>query len=106
MLQDNAHPVLTRCSAAASRQATSKQMASLHIKFPTGLIRGALWSLGVVASVSSEVSELPRCQFTIRLSPRAQELQAQEAVDRNPGAAASGQPPQNLDKMSMGRPAR
>lgn len=67
MLQDNSHPVLTRCSAAADRQATAKQMASLHIKFPSGLIRGALSGLGVVASVSSEVSELPKCQFTIRI---------------------------------------
>ena len=64
----NAHPVLARCSAAASRQATAKQMAALHIKFPSGLVRGALWGLGVQASVSAEVSEVPRCQFTIRLA--------------------------------------
>jgi len=67
MLQDNSHPVLTRCSPSASRQATAKQMAALHIKFPSGLIRGALSGLGVIASVSAEVSELPRCQFTIRI---------------------------------------
>lgn len=67
MLQDNSHPVLTRCSAAASRQATAKQMASLHIKFPSGLIRGALSGLGVVAAVSAEVSELPKVQFTIKI---------------------------------------
>lgn len=67
MLQDNAHPVLARCSPSASRQATAKQMAALHIKFPSGLIRGALSGLGVVASVSAEVSELPKCQFTIKI---------------------------------------
>lgn len=67
MLQDNAHPVLTRCSPSASCQGNAKQMATLHIKFPSGLIRGALFGLGVIASVSAEVSELPRCQFTIKI---------------------------------------
>lgn len=67
MLQDNSHPVLTRCSPSVARQASAKQMAALHIKFPSGLIRGALSGLGVIASVSAEVSELPRCQFTIRI---------------------------------------
>ena len=67
MLQDITHPVLTRCSPSTSRQASAKQMATLHIKFPSGLIRGALAALGVVASVSAEVSELPRCQFTIKI---------------------------------------
>ena len=41
MLQDNSHPVLTRCSPSVPRQASAKQMAMLHIKFPSGLIRGA-----------------------------------------------------------------
>ena len=67
MLQDFAHPILLRCSPSASRQATAKQIAALHIKFPSGLIRGALSGLGVVASVSAEVSELPRCQFTVKI---------------------------------------
>ena len=53
--------------AAADKQATSKQMASLHIKYASGLIRGALSGLGVTASVSAEVSEVPKCQFTIRI---------------------------------------
>ena len=68
MLQDNAHPILARCSASVSRQSTMKQMATLHAKFPGGLIRGALSGLNVTASVSSEVSELPRCQFTIKIA--------------------------------------
>ena len=67
MLQDNSHPILARCSAAASRQANAKQMSALHAKFPSGLIRGALAGLGVVASVSAEVSEVPKCQFTIKI---------------------------------------
>ena len=70
MLQDNSHPVLARCSPSSSRQATAKQLAALHIKFPSGLIRGALSGLGVVASVSAEVSELPKCQFTIKVRRR------------------------------------
>ena len=75
MLQDNAHPVLARCSPSAPRQATAKQLAALHIKFPSGLIRGALSGLGVVASVSAEVSELPRCQFTIKIQAAGSEQQ-------------------------------
>lgn len=72
MLQDNSHPVLTRCSPTASRQASAKHMAALHIKFPSGLIRGALSGLGVIASVSAEVSEIPRCQFTIKIQTTEQ----------------------------------
>ena len=67
MLQDNAHPLLQRASSASQKQGTAKQMASLHIKFPSGMIRGALHALGVVAAVSAEVSEVPRCQFTIKI---------------------------------------
>ena len=68
MLQDNAHPTLTRCSASTDQQAKAKQLAALHIKYPAGLIRGALHGLGVMASVSAEVSEVPKTQFTIRLA--------------------------------------
>ena len=73
MLLDNEHPVLTRCSADPSRAASAKQMAALHVKFPAGLIRGVLSGLGVSASVSAEVSEVPMCQFTIKIqgSPAA-----------------------------------
>ena len=67
MLQDNSHPAIVRCSPSASRQATAKQMAALHIKFPAGLIRGALAGLGVIASVSAEVSDIPKCQFTVKI---------------------------------------
>ena len=70
MLQDNSHPTLARCSAPTATSATTaKQMAALHIKFPSGLIRGALSGLGVIASVSATIeSELPRCQFTIKIT--------------------------------------
>ena len=74
MLQDNSHPVLARCSPSIARQSSAKQMAALHIKFPSGLIRGALSGLGVVASVSAEVSDIPRCQFTIKLQSTTPEV--------------------------------
>ena len=69
MLQDNSHPILTRCSPSADRVASATQLAAVYAKFPAGLIRGALSGLGVLASVSSEVSEVPKCQFTIKIQP-------------------------------------
>lgn len=67
MLQDNKHRLLARCSASTARQANAKNMGALHAKYPAGLIRGALSGLGVVASVGVEVTDLPACQFTIRI---------------------------------------
>ena len=68
MLQDNKHKLLGRCSASTTRQANAKQLGALHAKYPAGLIRGALSGLGVVASVGVEVTELPACQFTIKIN--------------------------------------
>jgi len=67
MLQDNRCRLLARSSPSAQRQGSAKQMGALHAKFPSGLIRGALSGLGVLASVSVEVNELPGCQFTIKI---------------------------------------
>lgn len=67
MLQDTKHRLLARCSPPSARQESAKQMGALYAKFPAGLIRGALGGLGVIASVSVEVTELPSCQFTIRV---------------------------------------
>ena len=69
MLQDNSHPVLARCSPSADRQSQAKQLAAVHIKFPSGLIRGALSGLGVIASVSAEVGDMPKCQLCAPLPP-------------------------------------
>ena len=69
MLQDNSHPVLARCSPSAERQSQAKQLAAVHIKFPSGLIRGALSGLGVIASVSAEVGDMPKCQLCAPLPP-------------------------------------
>jgi len=76
MLQDNKHRLLSRSSPSVERQANAKQVGLLHVKFPSGLIRGALHALGVNASVGVEVvdrdKELDRlcaCQFTIKIQP-------------------------------------
>ena len=67
MLLDNKLKLLARCSPNAARQDAAKQHGALYAQFPSGLIRGALSGLGVVASVSAEVSDLPKCQFTIKI---------------------------------------
>lgn len=67
MLQDNKNRLLARCSPSDSRKSSAKQMAMLYARFPAGLIRGALNGLSVMASVNVEVSEIPACQFTIKI---------------------------------------
>ena len=67
MLQDNRHRILARCSASPEQEASAKQLASIHAKYSSGLIRGALQILGVVASVAVEVPEHAACHFTVRI---------------------------------------
>jgi hypothetical protein len=67
MLQDNRHRLLSRCSPSAGRQSNAKNVAALHAKFPSGLIRGALHGLGVAAAVAVDVTDLSACQFTIKI---------------------------------------
>ena len=67
MLQDNRHRLLVRCSPAAERQSTAKQMGATYGKFPCGLIRGALCGLGVSSSVGVEMTDVSACQFTVRI---------------------------------------
>eukprot|EP00965_Chrysotila_dentata_P043575 1449029-Pleurochrysis_carterae.AAC.1 len=55
------------CTALRHAQGSAKELGSLHAKFPCGLIRGALYGLGVNASVGVEVHKLTSCQFTIRI---------------------------------------
>ena len=71
MLQDNKHRLLARCSPGITQQANAKQMCAIYAKFPSGLIRGALHGLGVVASVGVEFSEPASCQFTIKITQSA-----------------------------------
>jgi hypothetical protein len=67
MLQDNRHRMLSRCSPSLERQASAKQLAGVYAKYSSGLIRGALHGLGVIASVAVEVPELAAAHFTIRI---------------------------------------
>ncbi len=44
-----------------------KEIASLYVTFPCGLIRGALQALAVTAVVTADVSNLPSASFTIKV---------------------------------------
>eukprot|EP00026_Physarum_polycephalum_P004079 Phypoly_transcript_04096.p1 GENE.Phypoly_transcript_04096~~Phypoly_transcript_04096.p1 ORF type:complete len:194 (-),score=38.13 Phypoly_transcript_04096:1293-1874(-) len=44
-----------------------KEVASLYVTFPCGLIRGALQALAVPAVVTVDVSAIPSAQFTIKV---------------------------------------
>ena len=46
---------------------TGKEVASLYVTFPCGLIRGALQALAVPAVVTVDVSAIPSAQFTIKV---------------------------------------
>jgi hypothetical protein len=70
MLQDNRHKLLSHCSPSAGRQPSAKNVAALHAKFPSGLIRGALHGLGVAAAVAVDVTDMGACQFTIKVQQR------------------------------------
>ena len=71
MLQDDRHRLLSRCAPANATAANAKHMCAIYAKFPSGLIRGALHGLGVVASVGVEFSEPASCQFTIKITQSA-----------------------------------
>jgi hypothetical protein len=43
----------------------AKQTAIKYLVFPCGLIKGALYNLGISADVSAETTVLPACVFTI-----------------------------------------
>jgi len=40
--------------------------AKIHLFFPAGIIRGALSSLGIEATVQAEAPELPQATFQIK----------------------------------------
>ncbi len=43
--------------------------AQAHLWFPCGIIRGALFSLGINATVQAETTELPVATFQIKTIP-------------------------------------
>eukprot|EP00898_Chlorokybus_atmophyticus_P004788 jgi/Chlat1/530/Chrsp103S00998 len=51
---------------AASAAAAAAAAAPL-LFFPCGIVRGALTALGVPCTVSAQVSQLPACEFTVKL---------------------------------------
>jgi hypothetical protein len=67
MLQDNKHWLISKISVSVEHEPVAKQLSTVHAKFPSGLIRGALHALGVTASVGVEVCGGSVCQFTIQI---------------------------------------
>lgn len=66
MLTDNKFRPFSRMSMTNSTEATLR--AQPHLIFPCGIIRGVLASLGIVATVQAETSELPLATFQIKTS--------------------------------------
>eukprot|EP00128_Syssomonas_multiformis_P007025 Colp12_sorted_trinity150504_noHs@15300 len=64
VLQDNKFKLFTQISD--SKQYMEK--AAPLLAFPCGLIRGALVNLDVSCIVSAEVSQMPICTFTLRIT--------------------------------------
>eukprot|EP00658_Telonema_sp_P-2_P003010 TRINITY_DN11105_c0_g1_i4.p1 TRINITY_DN11105_c0_g1~~TRINITY_DN11105_c0_g1_i4.p1 ORF type:complete len:154 (-),score=27.43 TRINITY_DN11105_c0_g1_i4:412-873(-) len=76
LLCDNDFHVLQPFIAGSA----SKEELMPYLSFPCGMIRGALFSLGVEANVTAEVDthednyvKLPKCSFRISVKPAASE---------------------------------
>nr|XP_043623374.1 trafficking protein particle complex subunit 6B-like [Erigeron canadensis] len=73
VLQDNKFRWLSHMSvdspvdiSTVSENKTA-QATSMHLKFPCGIIKGALSTLGIICAVSADTSQLPACSFVIRI---------------------------------------
>ena len=66
VLTDNKFRPFSRMSMATSAEAVLR--AQPHLYFPCGIIRGVLSSLGVLATVQAESTELPGAIFQIKIS--------------------------------------
>ncbi|KAG8532031.1 uncharacterized protein KY384_003667 [Bacidia gigantensis] len=64
VLTDNSFKPFARMSMATSSEALAK--AQPHLWFPCGIVRGSLASMGIVATVQAETSELPAATFQIK----------------------------------------
>ncbi|KAK9215358.1 hypothetical protein WN944_007363 [Citrus x changshan-huyou] len=73
VLQDNRFRWLSRISTDPSVENTESQdpsaaaeskasLATMHVYFPCGIIRGALSNLGILCAVSADISNLPACK--------------------------------------------
>ncbi|KAL8972854.1 MAG: hypothetical protein Q9183_000329 [Haloplaca sp. 2 TL-2023] len=64
VLTDNTFRPLSRMSMSTPAEAVSN--AQPFLWFPCGVIRGALASMGIIATVQAETSELPAATFQIK----------------------------------------
>ena len=64
VLTDSKFRPFSRMSMTNAAEAVSR--AQIHLVFPCGIIRGALASLGVVATVQAESQDLPSATFQIK----------------------------------------
>jgi hypothetical protein len=64
VLTDNSFRPFSRMSTEAGGQAVVRAQPFLY--FPCGIIRGALASMGIDASVVGETSELPGATFQVK----------------------------------------
>jgi Transport protein particle (TRAPP) component len=71
--------------ATADRRAADKELVTLLLQYPCGLVRGAMSALGHPASVKAEFwdektdkSILPTVSFTVKLLPKQQQQQQQQ----------------------------
>ena len=67
VLTDNLFRPLARMSMVKREEAVVR--AQPHLWFPCGVIRGALFALGINASVQAETAELPMATFQIKTLP-------------------------------------
>eukprot|EP00953_Heterococcus_sp_UTEX-ZZ885_P040661 20774-Heterococcus_DN1.PRE.2 len=70
---------------APDRRAADKELVTLLLQYPCGLVRGAMSALGHPASVKAEFwdektdkSILPTVSFTVKLLPKQQQQQQQQ----------------------------
>eukprot|EP00744_Colponema_vietnamica_P017970 GILI01025321.1.p1 GENE.GILI01025321.1~~GILI01025321.1.p1 ORF type:complete len:180 (-),score=11.45 GILI01025321.1:67-570(-) len=67
VLADSNFPWIGSFSSSASSDSV-KEAAQDWLVFPCAIIRGALSSFGVPCTVQPDISALPRCWFTVRLT--------------------------------------
>lgn len=65
VLHDNAFRLLTNIGAVDSTQYLRE--APRLLAFTCGLLRGSLANLGIVSTVTAEISSLPSCKFHVQV---------------------------------------
>ncbi|KZS90257.1 transport protein particle component [Sistotremastrum niveocremeum HHB9708] len=67
VLQDNSFRPIARLSSWDG-QREALQHAAVYVAFSAGLIRGVLQRLGINATVTTEIPQLPQCIFQVKLT--------------------------------------